>query len=272
MFEVGHRYRRRDLHAQYGGQRQGGISTPVSHPLIMLVTGESGTAYGYTDGWEDDGTFRYFGEGQVGDMSFVRGNRAVLEHAAAGRELHLFEDLNDAHLRYVGEMTCAGFDWVDKVPDRNGAARRAIAFRLIPVDAADPDDDPPPPGAPADDTLWTRPLAELRQAAVEAPQDVDPHEARRRVWVRSRALRIYVLRRADGTCEACGQPAPFTTSAGRPYLEAHHTRRISDGGPDDPRWVIAVCPNCHCRVHHGDDGDAFNEKLKATLGTLEPTA
>jgi 5-methylcytosine-specific restriction enzyme A len=34
--------------------------------------------------------------------------------------------------------------------------------------------------------------------------------------------------------------------------------------------VIAVCPNCHRRVHHADDGDAFNETLKATLGSLEP--
>src|ERR1700746_1774493 len=24
-------------------------------------------------------------------------------------------------------------------------------------------------------------------------------------------------------------------------------RRLSDGGPDHPRWVVAVCPNCHRR-------------------------
>jgi len=69
-FEVGRRYRRRDLHDQFGGQQQGGISTPRDHPFIMLITGESGTAYGYHDGWEDDGPFRYFGEGQTGDMQF----------------------------------------------------------------------------------------------------------------------------------------------------------------------------------------------------------
>ncbi len=65
----------------------------------MLVTGESGTAFGYNDGWEDDGTFRYFGEGQAGHMQFIRGNRAVRDHPRDGRELHLYEDLKGGFLR-----------------------------------------------------------------------------------------------------------------------------------------------------------------------------
>ncbi len=36
----------------------------------------------------------FFGEGQVGDTQFARGNIAVREHAVTGRELHLFEDLS----------------------------------------------------------------------------------------------------------------------------------------------------------------------------------
>ena len=111
MFEVGQRYRRRDLHARWGGQRQGGISTPRDHPLILLVTGASGNAYGYDDGWERDGVFRYFGEGQVGHMTFTRGNRAIRDHAADGRELHLFEDVRGGFLRYVGETTCNEAHW-----------------------------------------------------------------------------------------------------------------------------------------------------------------
>ncbi len=36
MFKIGKIYRRADLHEQYGGQSQGGISTPRAHPFIML--------------------------------------------------------------------------------------------------------------------------------------------------------------------------------------------------------------------------------------------
>jgi 5-methylcytosine-specific restriction protein A len=55
QFVPGEVYRRRELHDLYGGQGQGGISTPKDHPIIFLVTGESGTQYGYTDGFRRDG-------------------------------------------------------------------------------------------------------------------------------------------------------------------------------------------------------------------------
>jgi len=94
--------------------------------------------------------------------------------------------------------------------------------------------------------------------------------AKRNVYQRSGDLKIYVLRRANGTCEGCDQPAPFRTTAGHPYLEPHHTRRLSDGGPDDYRHVIALCPTCHRRVHHGEDGHAYNHDLVESLTTIEP--
>ncbi len=51
MFAQSQEYRRRDLHDQLGGQRQGGISTPADQSIILLFTGNSGEQYGYSDGW-----------------------------------------------------------------------------------------------------------------------------------------------------------------------------------------------------------------------------
>ena len=81
MFEVGHEYRRRDLHAQYGGQGQGGISTPRSQPIILLFTSGRGEEHGYTDYWLDPDTLVYTGEGRYGDMVFVHGNVVIRDHA-----------------------------------------------------------------------------------------------------------------------------------------------------------------------------------------------
>jgi predicted HNH restriction endonuclease len=33
--------------------------------------------------------------------------------------------------------------------------------------------------------------------------------------------------------------------------------------------VIALCPNCHYRVHHGEDGDAYNQELIEVLASKE---
>ncbi len=45
--------------------------------------------------------------------------------------------------------------------------------------------------------------------------------------------------------------------------EARAVDRLSDGGPDTPEGVVAICPNCHRRAHHSADQEALNEELKA---------
>jgi 5-methylcytosine-specific restriction protein A len=74
-----------------------------------------------------------------------------------------------------------------------------------------------------------------------------------------------VLARAAGTCESCGRQAPFSCFDGTPYLEPHHTTRLSDGGPDEPSSVGAICPNCHKEIHHGAGGDEKNRRLRRRL-------
>jgi 5-methylcytosine-specific restriction protein A len=60
-----------------------------------------------------------------------------------------------------------------------------------------------------------------------------------------------VLLRANGTCEGCGQSAPFQRADGTLYLEVHHRRRLADGGEDSVENAIALCPNCHRERHYG---------------------
>jgi 5-methylcytosine-specific restriction protein A len=61
-----------------------------------------------------------------------------------------------------------------------------------------------------------------------------------------------VLFRANGVCEKCGKPAPFTkASDNTPYLEVHHKKQLSQGGEDTVENAIALCPNCHRESHYG---------------------
>ena len=76
-FEIGALYNRRlDIHEVFGGQKQGGISTPSASEFIFLFTGEAGKAHGYDD-FVDERGFHLYGEGQAGDMQFVRGDLAI---------------------------------------------------------------------------------------------------------------------------------------------------------------------------------------------------
>ena len=109
MFEQGTIYRRSDIHDQYGGQRQGGISTPTSQPFILLFIGEQGQQYGYVDQWTDEGLFLLTGEGQRGNMSFSHGNLAIRDHVINGKDLHLFQQTQPGFVRYIGQMIYTGF-------------------------------------------------------------------------------------------------------------------------------------------------------------------
>lgn len=264
-FVVGQIYnRRRDIHARYGGQMQGGISTPAEYPFVLAFTGASGTRHGYADEMTADGTLRYFGEGQSGDMSLTRGNRAVAYHAADGKDLLLFGTLGAGSVRFPGPFNCAGYRYQNG-PDSTGAQRQAIVFDLVPVehDPADLPIEAPPP---------TDNLEELRRLAFAAAgpaRQTTAGQSPRSYYARSEAIRQYVLARAKGVCECCGQPAPFTTFAGSLYLEPHHIRRLTDGGLDDPRFMGAVCPNCHRAIHHGQDGTRLNDSLQAVVDAKE---
>lgn len=60
------------------------------------------------------------------------------------------------------------------------------------------------------------------------------------------------LFRANGICERCQKPAPFSRKSNNtPYLEVHHKIPLSKGGDDSIENVIALCPNCHREMHYG---------------------
>lgn len=246
-FERGHIYnRRRDIHGRFKGQERGGIATPAGYPIVFIFTGLGGLDHGYSDRWRPDGVFEYFGEGQKGDMKLSKGNLAIAEHAVRGKSLLLFNLLANT-IQFEDEMVFENYH-IERAPDSHGDMRDAIVFELRRleevVDATESALPAFPPAASLDD---------LRLAAMAAAKAAPSSKmTSATVYERSRKVRDYVLARCGGKCEHCRKDAPFLRSNGSPYLEPHHIRRLSDGGPDDPRFVIALCPNCHREAHFGD--------------------
>ena len=62
---------------------------------------------------------------------------------------------------------------------------------------------------------------------------------------------------ARGICRLCEQEGPFMdqTLVGDQalafrFLETHHVRWLSKGGSDSINNTVALCPNCHRKMHH----------------------
>ena len=123
---------------------------------------------------------------------------------------------------------------------------------------------------PLDDT---HSLEEIEQHAKTLSMEVLKHIAEKRsnkktnvvketvTHYRDPYIAEYAKRRANGICQLCSMPAPFSDKNGEPYLESHHVEWLSKGGEDSIDNVVALCPNCHRKMHVVNDVDEV-EKLK----------
>lgn len=259
-FNVGARYVRRELHDQFKGNRQKGISSPATEDFIFVFTGPSGETYGYENELSDDGTLTYYGEGRVGDMAFEpnNANTKLRDHRERGLDLHVFVDARQKGLvSYLGEYAYDGHEWTD-APDGTGETRRAIRFRLVPVHGGVSLGDEGIEGASEPDLFVA--------AHGRTPTDgsTSPVSGGGRTYARPELLRAFAMRSADGVCQGCGEDVRFVNTDGDPLLEVHHLHRRSDGGADSPENVIALCTDCHRRCHRDDDDDTFHQELIET--------
>lgn len=85
-----------------------------------------------------------------------------------------------------------------------------------------------------------------------------------RTFHRDPTIAAYVKKRANGYCQLYGQKAPFNDQNGDPYLECHHIDWLSKGGIDSVENCVALCPNCHRRMHILNDQTDIN-KLKVEI-------
>lgn len=256
-FELGETYHRvDDIHEEYGGNRYSGISPCADYPYVFIFYGKSGEWHGYEDELLDDGRFLYTGEGRDGDMTMDGGNVAIRDHETNQDELHVFEINEGAwQVTYVGEFEYNDHWWT-RLPDRNGNMRDAVRFELVPVGGLTMEIESDIEGMSVEE------LYELAEKSVSGEDGTSKSTtATRNRLPRSDAVRRYALQIAKGVCQGCGEDAPFLGEGGEPFLEVHHLHRRGDGGPDHPDNVIALCPNCHRRVHHGQNGEKFNQQL-----------
>lgn len=119
--------RRKDIHSVYGGSWQNGICPSASFPYIFIFSGKSGHQHGYEDGWDNPNVFSYTGEGQIGDMKFVRGNLALRDHLQNGKRVFLFEFVSDGFVRFKSEVEVFDVDYFE-ANDTSVTLRIAIKF------------------------------------------------------------------------------------------------------------------------------------------------
>lgn len=112
-------------------------------------------------------------------------------------------------------------------------------------------------------SIVSNPLnVELRNKAIQHSNSGQQRSQTTTTYMRDRYVSEYAKQRANGVCQLCNLPAPFIDRDGKPYLESHHIIWLSDGGEDSISNTVALCPNCHRKMHALNLDDDVNKLLK----------
>jgi len=85
---------------------------------------------------------------------------------------------------------------------------------------------------------------------------------------RDPAVKAWVLQESNGFCELCNDKA-FLKSNNDPYLEVHHLRKLSDNGSDTISNSVAICANCHRKLHYAHNKDELLNNFYSRIQRLK---
>lgn len=240
--------------------------------LIVTSGGRHGAKAEYSDERLHDGSWWYFGQGSTGDHLLANPANARLADGRHTILLFTTREPTAAEVRERGNYqklfsfqgmfsVCAH----ETVTPSSGprAGNRLIRFLLAPVASDVRVDLPHEANVPDLTTLRTRLVEQLQPGPAASKLSVAQYRQR------SGLVRRYALLRANGKCEARGNPPPFLDDDGNGFLEVHHISRLADESIDEPGNVIALCPNCHHRAHHSADRHAFRATLARMVSAIE---
>ena len=281
-FKVDKVYSHSDIVEAFQCGNMGGMRRSKKTNTLMLVCDH--TKGLYDDMWHGD-VLHYTGMGKVGDQVLDGNqNKTLYESNINGVEVHLFEVLDPTEYTYRGQVKLADKPYQDYQNDDNGHKRKVWMFPLKPIHGGvvvTPKkytiDAPKPVTSKVDESKVLEKNADnpdfieqlsndnLRDAAVLRGKK-KPEERTVTTTQRDRDPYVaeYVKRRAQGICDLCSEPAPFKDKNGRPYLESHHVDWLANGGEDTIYNAVALCPNCHRKIHVLNDASDIKD-LKASL-------
>ena len=246
-----------------------GMNRSTRTNTLVLVSAHDESLY--HDRWIGN-VLHYTGMGKIGDQSFsYMQNKTLFESRENGIEIHFFDRFETGQYTYQGQFELFSDPYFEIQPDENGTDRQACVFPIVRTDGQS--------------TLYTKSQIDVMATASQkqVAKIIDDQEIEKRAksakfrggqrqvvskqYDRDPYVAEHAKRRANGICQLCDKPAPFKNKKGKPYLETHHVVWMSKGGEDTPENTVALCPNCHKRMHVLDDSKDI-QKLLAKIKSL----
>jgi 5-methylcytosine-specific restriction protein A len=236
------------------------------------------------DRWDSEKNILYYiGIGKIGDQK-LKGtqNKTLYESKENDVEIYLFEFFEKGKYTFMGPVNLAADPYQEKQMDQKGHMRNVWIFPLqvknnlivskkskttkntsenankttsknISKSKSTRKNANANTNASKSKIKGKKPEhlsnTKLKQLARNAVPQAAKKVVESEIYDKNPYVAEYVKRRAKGICQLCGKPAPFNTKEGQPYLETHHIQWLSQGGEDTINNTIALCPDCHSKMH-----------------------
>lgn len=254
-----------ELMKEFSVANSGGMRKSNKNNVLVIISD-------HTKGLYDDKYYgnelHYTGMGLEGDQELnYRQNKTLAESNKNGVDVHLFEVFKAKEYIYRGMVKLCKEPYQEIQLDKNNNERTVWIFPLIIIDSEDIID------SSVYDICYENKIKEIKKMSrknlerlVKEKNNVKTsyRTIKTTTYIRDPYIAEYAKLRADGFCQLCEEKAPFYTKNNKPYLEAHHLKWLSKGGIDTIDNVVALCPNCHRKMHELNDKDDI-KKLKMVL-------
>lgn len=241
------------IYSEFQCQRYKGIMYSRANNALVLISDRVKAVY--QDRWDENDILYYTGTGKVGnqvlDESNGNNNKKLAYSRENGIELFLFERFVDKEYLYRGKVELIKDYYIEKQNDVEGNLRNVYVFPLGLIEKSEL-------GKEILDENQNKSIKKARRRKDEELRRIINGKKNKHCSVRNISTIVYernqdvvelVKRRAKGKCELCGEEAPFKDKYGYPYLESHHVVWLSKGGEDSEENSLALCPNCHKKMH-----------------------
>ena len=257
--KIGEVYKNSQVARTFGVSTQGGMRKSNKNNCLILISKETDDNL-YPDVWNGD-TLLYTGTGREGDQDIEKWqNKTLADSRTNGIKVYLFIFIGRDAYKYYGEVELIHSPYID-----SDGKRKIIVFPIRPVNL-DKDEVKRTQFTSMREKVIRNMSDQQLIASVRRYQAIGPVKAKRTItttaYSRNKSIVQLAKIYAHGICQLCGKPAPFIDKDGNPYLEVHHIHWLSNGGSDILENVIAICPNCHRKMHQSKNPEEDVKILK----------
>jgi 5-methylcytosine-specific restriction protein A len=275
--QIGEQFKDRvEIWSLFGGQWVQGVTRFENEKVVNVFFDEDGPYADEID--HESGAIEYRGKGLTGEQKLTEGNE-LLENARLTKSaIRFWYKPSKGNWIFKNWVAVLDRDNIEEEDIEGNLAKRFLWY-LEPVVSEDKTLWPleltqaPIRNIATDEVVLVKNsknlLADYAKIAKELEENpttlslnIKPRTPQPR---RRKRAKDIVIARAQGSCEnnECTGMPPDVKNDGTPIFQVDHIIQLSEGGPDQPDNMIALCPNCHSAKTLGKNKNKMTARLKA---------